>query len=66
MGRPDDKTGEAVRLFVTKGPGATLTESDLIAWGREQLAAYKYPRVIEFRDSLPMTATGKVLKRELR
>ena len=39
---------------------------DLIAWCKERLAAYKYPRVIEFRDSLPMNATGKILKKELR
>jgi long-chain acyl-CoA synthetase len=36
-----------------------------VTWSREQLAAYKYPRMVEFRDALPMTATGKILKREL-
>ena len=47
-------------------PGATITEDELIAWGKEQFANYKYPRIVEFRDELPMTATGKILKRELR
>ena len=38
---------------------------ELVAWGKEQMAAYKYPRIVEFVDTLPMTATGKILKREL-
>jgi len=38
----------------------------MIAWGREQMAAFKYPRFVEFRDTLPVSATGKILKRELR
>ena len=45
--------------------GASVTEDELVAWGKEQMAAYKYPRVVEFVPSLPMTATGKILKREL-
>jgi long-chain acyl-CoA synthetase len=36
-----------------------------VAWGKEQFASYKYPRIVEFRDELPMTSTGKILKREL-
>ena len=47
-------------------PGAAVTEEELIAWAREQMAAFKYPRLVEFRDALPMSATGKILKRELR
>ena len=43
-----------------------MTEPELLEWCREQFAAYKYPRLIEFRDSLPMGATGKILKRELK
>jgi len=43
-----------------------LKEEDLIGWSRERLAAYKYPRLVEFRDTLPMNATGKLLKRALR
>ena len=45
--------------------GASVTEEELVAWGKEQMAAYKYPRIVEFVDDLPMTATGKILKREL-
>ena len=45
---------------------ATVTEDELIAWSREQMAAFKYPRIIEFREALPVSATGKILKRELR
>jgi len=51
---------------VILNPGAKITEEELIAWAKEHMAAYKYPRIVEFRDSLPMTATGKILKRELR
>ena len=46
-------------------PGAALTEAELIGWCKQNMAAYKYPRIVEFRDALPMTATGKILKREL-
>ncbi|GAA4242819.1 long-chain fatty acid--CoA ligase [Actinomadura meridiana] len=58
--------GEEIKAYVIRTPGATVTEDDLVAWGREQFASYKYPRIVEFRDELPMTATGKILKRELR
>ena len=44
---------------------AETSEDELIAWCREEMASYKYPRQVEFRDALPMTATGKILKREL-
>ncbi|MFL6834022.1 MAG: AMP-binding protein [Xanthobacteraceae bacterium] len=66
VGRPDDKTGEAVRLFVAKAPGATLTEADLIAHCRCQLAAYKVPKEVRFLDSLPKSAVGKILRKDLR
>ena len=46
-------------------PGAKLTAASLIAWCKQNMAAYKYPPIVEFRDSLPLTATGKILKREL-
>ena len=58
--------GEEIKAYVIRTPGATITEEELIAWSKEQLANYKYPRIVEFRDELPMTATGKILKRELR
>ena len=66
IGVPDERLGEEVKAFVVRKPGATLTADALIAWSREQMAAYKYPRFVEFRDALPMGATGKVLKRELK
>ncbi len=66
VGVPDDQYGEEVKAFVIKAPGATESEADLVEWAREQMAAHKYPRQVEFRESLPMNATGKILKRELR
>ncbi|MGH9311539.1 MAG: AMP-binding protein, partial [Vicinamibacterales bacterium] len=66
VGVPDERLGEEVKAFIVRRGGADVTEGDLIEWSREQMAAYKYPRTIEFRDSLPVSATGKILKRELR
>ena len=66
VGVPDEAHGEEIKAFVIREPGAEITEDELIAWGRENFASYKYPRIVEFRDELPMTATGKILKRELR
>jgi long-chain acyl-CoA synthetase len=66
VGRPDDKTGEAVRLFVAKAPGATLTEADLIAHCRKQLSAYKVPKEVRFLEALPKSNVGKILRKDLR
>ncbi|MEV4097624.1 long-chain-fatty-acid--CoA ligase [Streptosporangium saharense] len=66
VGVPHDSHGEEVKAYVIRVQGATLTEEELAAWAKENMAAYKYPRFVEFRDALPMTATGKILKRELR
>jgi long-chain acyl-CoA synthetase len=66
VGRPDDKTGEAVRLFVARAPGASLTEDDLIAHCRRELAAYKVPKDVRFLDALPKSTVGKILRRDLR
>ena len=66
VGVPHPTHGEEVKAYIIRKPGAQITADELIAWCREQMAAYKYPRIIEFRESLPMTATGKILKRELR
>ena len=66
IGRPDEKTGEAVRLFVAKAPGASLIEADLIAHCRRQLSAYKVPKEVRFLDALPKSNVGKILRKDLR
>ena len=66
LGVPHESHGEEVKAVVVLAAGQTLTADDLIAWTRERLAAYKYPRIISFSDSLPKGPTGKILKRELR
>jgi long-chain acyl-CoA synthetase len=65
IGVPDERTGEAVKLIAVR-KDANLTSEDLHAFCKEQLTAYKRPRHIEFRDSLPKTPIGKILRRELR
>nr|WP_239080142.1 long-chain fatty acid--CoA ligase [Actinoplanes brasiliensis] len=65
IGVPHPSLGEEVKAFVILNPGATVTEQELVEWGKEQMAAYKYPRIVSIVESLPMTATGKLLKREL-
>ncbi len=66
IGVPCEQNGEEIKAFIVKKPEANADETAIIAWCRENMAGYKYPRFVEFRDSLPMTATGKILKRELR
>ena len=66
IGIPDARLGEEVKAFIVLKPGVMVTEDELLDWSKEQFAAYKYPRHIEFRTELPMSATGKILKRELR
>ncbi len=66
IGVPHESHGEEIKAVVIKEKDHDdVSEDDLVAWAKEQLAAYKYPRVVEFVDALPMTATGKILKREL-
>ncbi len=66
VGVPDERLGEEVKAFVVRKPGAELTAEALLGWCQARLASYKSPRTIEFRESLPLSATGKILKRELR
>jgi long-chain acyl-CoA synthetase len=65
IGVPDERSGEAVKLFAVKRD-PTLSEDDLAAYCRENFTAYKRPKYIEFRDDLPKTNVGKILRRELR
>ncbi len=65
-GMPDEYRGETVRAFIVVKPGEKLTVAELDQWCHEQLAAYKVPKEYEFRDSLPKTLVGKVLRRALR
>jgi long-chain acyl-CoA synthetase len=66
VGVPDEYRGETVKAFVSLHRGESVTEAELIEYCRGQMAAYKYPRSIEFIDELPKTTTGKILRRELR
>ncbi|KUN29300.1 long-chain fatty acid--CoA ligase [Streptomyces antibioticus] len=66
VGVPHHSHGEEVKAFVILHSGAQTSPGELIAWGREQMASYKYPRIVEIVEHLPTTATGKILKRELK
>jgi len=66
VGVPDARLGEDVKAYIVTVAGATVSEAEVLTWCREQFGAHKAPRQVEFRDALPMTATGKILKRELR
>jgi long-chain acyl-CoA synthetase len=66
IGRPDEKTGEAIALFVAKVPGAALIEADVIAHCRRQLTAYKVPKTVRFLEALPKSNVGKILRKDLR
>jgi long-chain acyl-CoA synthetase len=66
FGVPDEEFGERVHAAISLHPESQLTEGDVISFCREHLAGYKLPREVSFRESLPRTPTGKLLKRELR
>ena len=68
IGKSDSRKGEIIKAFVVLKPEykSKVTEQDLIEWSKDKMAAYKRPREIEFRDSLPATGTGKLLRRVLR
>ncbi len=66
VGKPDERTGEAVRLFIAKAPGAALSENDVIAHCRRELTAYKVPKEVRFLDALPKSNVGKILRKDLR
>ncbi|WP_425830890.1 FadD3 family acyl-CoA ligase [Streptomyces fractus] len=66
VGVPDGRLGEVGKAYVVRRPGGVLTEDDLIAWSRREMANYKVPRSVEFVPDLPRNASGKVVKGELR
>jgi long-chain acyl-CoA synthetase len=66
IGVPDSYRGEAVKAFITLRPGANATADEMIEFCRASLAKYKVPTLVEFMVSLPKSAVGKVLRRELR
>jgi long-chain acyl-CoA synthetase len=66
IGIPHDSHGEEVKAIVALGAGKSATPEEIIAFAKEKLAAYKYPRFVEIIDELPKGPTGKILKRELR
>ncbi|WP_313475110.1 long-chain-fatty-acid--CoA ligase FadD1 [Stutzerimonas kunmingensis] len=66
IGVPDEKSGEAIKLFVVVKPGESLTKEQVMQHMHDNLTGYKRPKSVEFRDSLPTTNVGKILRRELR
>ncbi len=66
VGRPDDRLGEEVVAFVALTAGASVTEEDLVAFAREQMAANKYPREVHILDAIPLTSVGKLDRKSLR
>ncbi|WP_067681257.1 FadD3 family acyl-CoA ligase [Nocardia miyunensis] len=66
IGAPDERMGEVGKAFIVRRPGSALTVEDVIAHAKRTLANFKVPRFVEFRDELPYSAAGKVLKRQLR
>jgi acyl-CoA synthetase (AMP-forming)/AMP-acid ligase II len=66
LGVPDTRMGEVGMAFVVLEPGATATGDDIVEWSRREMANYKAPRRVEILDALPLNATGKVMKDELR
>ncbi|UCF95210.1 MAG: AMP-binding protein, partial [Desulfobacterales bacterium] len=66
VGVQDPKSGETVKAFIQLKPGETATEEEIRAYCKENMAGYKRPKIIEFRENLPVSNVGKVLRRVLR
>jgi long-chain acyl-CoA synthetase len=66
IGAPDEKSGEAVKAFIQLKPGETATEEEIKEFSKDNMAGYKRPKEVEFRESLPVSNVGKVLRRVLR
>ncbi|MEV4346483.1 long-chain fatty acid--CoA ligase [Actinoplanes sp. NPDC049596] len=65
VGVPDERLGQEIKAIVVPRPGHTPSEREIIDYCRDRVAAYKYPRLVEFRAALPLSSTGKVLKKDL-
>ena len=66
VGVPDDYRGETVKAVVSLKPDTSATSEEIMEFCKSRLAAYKYPRIVEFVDEIPKNASGKILRRELR
>ena len=66
VGLPDDRMGEVAHAFVVPASGSDLSADDVVSWARENMANYKAPRTVEVVPELPLNASGKVLRYELR
>ena len=66
IGIPDDKYGEEVKAYAVLKQGMAVTEAELMQWTKENIAGYKYPRYIQLVETLPMTASGKISKKDLK
>ena len=66
IGVPDERLGEVGKAFVVLRPGPPIEPAEIIEWARGEMANFKVPRFVEFLDALPVNATGKVVKDELR
>jgi len=66
IGVPDEKSGETIKVFVVRQPGSAITEEQVLKYMHDNLTGYKRPKYVEFRNELPLTPVGKVLRRELR
>jgi long-chain acyl-CoA synthetase len=68
VGVPDPDVGENIKAYVSLKPDyyGKVTEEDILAWAKENISAYKYPRIIEIIEDLPKSVVGKILRRELR
>jgi long-chain acyl-CoA synthetase len=66
IGVPDEYRGETIKAIIVKKAGHSVTEQEVIDWTKERIATYKVPSIVEFRDELPKTQVGKILRRALR
>ncbi len=66
IGVPDERLGQVGKAFVVLKESEAVSEADLISWSKDRMAGFKVPRVVVFVDALPLNATGKVMKDQLR